>query len=135
MNIRETDFSPEFSFRTSRSSGPGGQNVNKVETRVELLFNISESQLLDEKQKGRIRKKLANKINKDDVLIVSAQKERSQSKNKERAINKFYDWLEKALKKKKKRKATKPSKAAKEKRLKEKKIQSEKKQQRRNDLF
>jgi len=117
----------ELHFTFSRSSGPGGQNVNKVNTKVTLRFNIAESALLDEEQKVLLLDKLKNWINKDGDLIIISQTTRSQLKNREEAIQKFYDLLNLALKKKKKRKPTKPSKSSIEKRLKDKRIQSEKK--------
>jgi len=122
--IRIIDFSPEFKFKTSRSSGSGGQHVNKVETRVELLFNVGDSTLLDDQQKKRIGSKLKKRINADGVLRVVSEHGRSQSANKGVAIDLFYDLLEEALKVPKKRKPSKPSKASKEKRLKEKKKQT-----------
>jgi ribosome-associated protein len=130
-NIRQLDFSPEWEFRTSRSGGKGGQNVNKVETRVEIDFDIGKSALLNEHQKQRIREKLAGRISNDGILQVSAEAERSQLKNRELAIRKFYDLLDFALKEKKKRKPTKPGKAAREKRLREKRMNSERKANRR----
>ena len=135
MKINGISFLPELSFKTSRSSGKGGQHVNKVESRVELNFNVLESQLLTEEQKQLILERLHNRIDKEGVLQITVQKERSQYLNKAAAIEKFYELLEKALKKKKKRKPTKISEAAKQKRLKEKKELSEKKQSRRSDRF
>lgn len=118
----------ELSFKASRSSGSGGQNVNKVSTKVELRFNVEESLLFTENEKDRILTKLKNRISSDGILIISSDSERTQLRNKKKAIEIFFDLLEKALRKPKKRIKTKPSKASKEKRLKEKKIQSDKKQ-------
>ena len=131
LEIKNRNFSNEFIFSATRSSGAGGQNVNKVNTRVELRFNIRLSDLLTDEEKNILFEKLANKINSSGELIIVSQKERSQLKNKENTIEKFYILLEKALKKKSLRKATKPSKSAVEKRLTEKKNNSEKKSLRR----
>jgi ribosome-associated protein len=124
------DFSPEFKFQTSRSRGAGGQNVNKVESRVELIFDVNNSTLLDEAQKDKIRTKLVNKIDNEGLLHITAEASRSQLKNKELAVEKFYILLEKALTEQKPRKPSKPSRAAKEKRLQAKRINSLKKQER-----
>jgi ribosome-associated protein len=129
--IAKQIFNPEFQFQASRSSGPGGQNVNKVNSKVTLTFNVSNSALLDEFEKGIIMEKLANKLDSEGNLQIQAQEKRSQIQNKEIAIRKFYDILSKAFQKKKIRKVTKPSKAAIDKRLKEKKALSEKKEGRR----
>lgn len=125
------DFGPELKFSASRSSGPGGQNVNKVNTKVELRFRIADSVLLSEKEKERLLEKLANRINSDGELILVSQTERSQLKNKEAVTEKFYHLITRALTPKKKRKRTKPSAESVEKRLEAKRIQSEKKERRR----
>lgn len=125
------DFTPEFIFSASRSSGKGGQNVNKVSTKVELQFNYLNSALLNDEQKAIITAKLSAHINNKGILRIVSQKERSQLLNKENAIHKFYQILEKAFYKKKKRIPSKPSRAIKEKRLLSKKIHSEKKSRRR----
>lgn len=132
--MNERDFSSEFTFITSRSSGAGGQHINKVETRVTLLFNVANSELLNEIEKELILVKLKNKINSEGYLLISSQLTRSQIKNKEKCIEKFYLWLENALKTKKPRKPTKPSRASKEKRLAEKKAISEKKTNRKKEF-
>ena len=118
----------ELTFKAVRSSGSGGQNVNKVSTKVELRFDIENSEFLTEEEKKRIAKKLKNRISNEGILIITSDTERTQLRNKNNAIEIFFELLEEALKKPKKRKKTKPTQASKEKRLKEKKIQSEKKQ-------
>ncbi|MFP4620741.1 MAG: alternative ribosome rescue aminoacyl-tRNA hydrolase ArfB [Bacteroidales bacterium] len=130
QNIRNRDFEKEFQFNTARSGGPGGQHANKTETQVELRFSIPESQILNEEEKQRMLKKLSSKVTKEGELIVTAESKRSQLQNKEEAMEKFYSMVEKALKKPKKRKPTKPTRAAKKKRLEEKKKHSEKKAKR-----
>lgn len=122
-----TALKTELKFRTSRSSGPGGQSVNKVSTKVELLFDVWNSNILSEEKKEIITSKLKNRINTDGIFYISSDETRSQLKNKELVIERFITLLEDALKPIKKRKPTKPSKASKEKRLKTKKIKSDKK--------
>mgnify|MGYP005853497451 CR=1 FL=1 len=125
--IKKEAFLPELEFQTARSSGPGGQNVNKVETKVQLSFNVTNSQILSEEEKLTLLQKLKNKIDAEGNLNLSCQEKRSQIQNKELVIKKFYDALRKAFFKKKIRKATRPSKGAIEDRLKSKKVQAEKK--------
>ncbi|TGE20486.1 aminoacyl-tRNA hydrolase [Hymenobacter aquaticus] len=120
-------FLPELQFQTSRSSGPGGQNVNKVESRVELRFHIGNSQLLSDEQKQTLLAKLASKLTTEGELLLTAQEDRSQLRNRETVVQKFYDTLRKALHKPKARKATKPSKGAVRQRLESKKKHGEKK--------
>lgn len=128
-------FEREVSYRTSRSGGSGGQHVNKVETRVELLFDVERSQLLDEEEKDLVREKLSNKMNAEGILIIVSAKEKSQLRNKKIAFEKLLLILENALKKRKKRKPVKPTKTMIEKRLKEKREQADKKRDRRDVDF
>ena len=128
--IKGRDFTNEFKFNTSRSSGPGGQNVNKVNSKVELRFHITDSVLLNEFEMKLLFEKYATKITEDGELLIVSQKERSQLMNKEIVIEKFYDMLNKAFTPRKPRKATKPSRASKEKRLEKKRITSLKKESR-----
>ena len=118
----------ELEFSASRSSGPGSQNVNKVNTKVELRFNIAQSAYLTDSQKQKIEKYCNNKINSNGELIISSQTERSQLKNKEKAIERFQHLIAMALKPVKPRKATKPTLTSIEKRLSNKKVLSEKKE-------
>jgi len=124
------DFTNELSISASRSSGPGGQNVNKVNTKVEVRLNIEDSNLLSDEEKILLFEKLANKINKLGELIVVSQSERTQLQNKEKAIEKLNLLIANALKVEKKRKKSKIPKSVKEKRLKDKKLKSKKKDKR-----
>ena len=114
----------ELHFKFSRSGGPGGQNVNKVETRVELLFDVQHSPSLSEAEREHVFKYSQTKIDNDGMLHVVAQDSRSQWKNRQEAVQRFAALLQKALKPKKKRIATKTPTAAKQKRLEEKKRRS-----------
>ena len=130
--IRERGLDRECTFTAVRSSGPGGQNVNKVATKVELAFHVKNSDLLNEEEKQTISEKLASKINEDGYLKISDSESRSQATNRENVLEKFYHTIEKALIKPKKRKPTKMPKAVKE-RIKVSKIKSsEKKANRRS---
>ncbi len=117
------DITKEILFQTARSGGKGGHNVNKVETMVEGYFSIRGSAVLSDQQKDVLEKKLAGKINADGLLQVKSQVHRSQLANKQEVIEKMTVLIGQALKKEKKRIATKPSKAAKEKRMDSKKKQ------------
>lgn len=126
------NFEDEIIYKTARSAGKGGQHVNKVETKVTVLLNISGSAHLNEEQKLLIQQKLRAKMNASGYLYVSSQSERSQLANKEIAVKKLYQLIEQALKKKKWRVATKPTKASKEKRIINKKHKSAIKVDRKN---
>jgi len=121
----------ELIFKASRSSGPGGQNVNKLNTKVAVNFNISNSGALNAEQKEIILKKLGHRLTKDNILIVESQRFRSQKANRDFAIETLNDIIENALKKAKTRRPTRPTRTAVEKRLRSKKMKSLLKRQRR----
>lgn len=123
----------ELEFVTSRSSGPGGQNVNKVNTKVTLRWPVVSSVILSSEERETITQKLASRITLEGELVISAQDKRSQLQNKEAVLAKLDELLTKAFVKKKKRKATKPSKVAVQKRIESKKKKSDKKKMRRVD--
>ena len=120
----------ELTFQTSRSGGPGGQNVNKLNTRVAVLFNVTASPSLSEEQKQRILRALANRIDKQGVLRLVSQKYRSQEANRRAAVERLQQLLQEALTPKPMRRKTKVPRAAKEQRLRRKKQRSALKQRR-----
>jgi ribosome-associated protein len=126
------DLSEEFVYSTSRSSGPGGQNVNKVETKVELRFNIVNSNLLDAKQKERLLRFYKNKLIQEEWLCVSSQEKRTQQQNKINCKKKMIDLIIEGLKEEKERIPTKPTEESKIERIKDKKKDSELKKYRGN---
>jgi ribosome-associated protein len=123
-----SNFLHELIFKSSRSGGPGGQNVNKVNSKVTLTWDITNSRILSGEQKVLLLKKLLPNLTNKGVLILSAQDKRSQLQNKETVLNKLDKLLQKAFTLRKVRKATKPNKAALRKRIQEKKHKSERKQ-------
>ena len=118
--------SSELTFEASRSSGPGGQHVNKASTKVTVVFEIDSSSAFDEEQKARLRSKLSG----DSILRVSSQRTRSQLTNRDDALEKLAAMIRRALEEEKPRRKTRPTRAAREKRLEEKKRKSEVKQNR-----
>ena len=115
----------EIDFAVSRSGGPGGQNVNKVSTRVTLRFNVDASLALNSDQRRRIHSRLATRINKEGILQVTSQRTRSQELNREDALARFAELLQQALHKDTPRIPTRVSRAAKVKRMEEKKKRTE----------
>jgi ribosome-associated protein len=124
----DKDLTDELIVTASRSSGPGGQNVNKVSTRIELRFNIHESRVLNEEEKNILFDRLSSRITKDGYIIVVSQAGRSQYENRQKAVERFQGIIKKALAPVKKRIRTKPTKSSKLKRLDVKKIKSRKKE-------
>lgn len=116
----------------SRSGGSGGQNVNKVNTKVTARLAIEELDELSDAQRNRIREKLANRINTDDELVIQVQEEREQRRNREIAVRRLTNLIRHAMKRPKPRKPTKPSRGARERRLNEKRRRSETKKARRD---
>ena len=133
MELDKEALKKEFTFSTARAGGPGGQHVNKVESKVILTFDIEKSKVLNDKEKQLINLKLKKYISKNGILLLYNQETRSQLLNKQRVTNYFFLLLKKAFFKAKKRKKSTPSKASKEKRLKEKRIRSDVKRNRRGD--
>jgi ribosome-associated protein len=128
--LDEESIIQELRFKAVRSSGAGGQNVNKVSSKVELIFDLETSGALSEKEKIRLYKKLDNRLTKDNILLLQCDTNRSQHKNKEAVITRFLELLKEALKVPKKRRKTRPSRTAIEKRLKAKSKRASKKENR-----
>jgi ribosome-associated protein len=122
------DLLPDLSFFTSRSSGPGGQNVNKVNSKVTLKFEVARSTALTPEQIALLMRKVGTRLTNEGVLVISAQESRSQLQNKEDALSKLNDLLRRVFTPRKVRKATKPAKSVRQARLKAKKHHGEKKQ-------
>jgi ribosome-associated protein len=122
---------PELVFSTARSSGPGGQNVNKVNSKVLLRWSVRNSSILSIEQKETLHQKLASRLTTKGELLLASQEKNSQFQNKEAVINKLNELLTKAFAPKKARKTTKPSQAAVQARIDKKKKHSEKKKLRR----
>jgi len=120
----------EVAFVTSRSGGPGGQNVNKLETRVTLRFDLAGSASLSAEQKERLRQRLATRITKDGVFHVTAQRHRTQAANREAAVERFSELLRENLREEAPRKKTRPSRGARARRLEAKRRHSQRKRER-----
>ncbi len=129
--LMERDFRKELNYRTSRSGGPGGQNVNKVETSVTVIWNVGHSNFFSPEEKEMIGTKLSNRINLDGLLQLTVSESRTQLQNKKIATERVIEMVNRCLIKPKPRKATKPSKRQVEKRIQAKKQISEKKENRR----
>lgn len=125
MNWAELNLENECELKAVRSGGKGGQHVNKVSSKIELSFDIANSQLLSDEQKNILLQKLASRLTTEGVLRITEEGDRSQHVNRENIFIKLYSILDKALKPVKKRKKTKIPKAVKEKRLKSKKLKGE----------
>jgi ribosome-associated protein len=125
--LQKKQFEPELLLSASRSSGPGGQNVNKVNTRVELRFSVKNTNLFTDVEKELIFNKLKTRINTEGELIFTSQAARTQIDNRETVIRKFFETVEKALTVRKKRIKSTPTVASKEKRLEAKKNIGQKK--------
>ena len=121
MQIPESELNITF----ARSSGAGGQNVNKTSTKVIIHWPVGKSLVLSDEEKGRVREKLANRINNEDELVLMSEEERSQPQNRERAIARLQELVTEALHVPKKRRATRPTKGSKLRRIESKKIRSQ----------
>jgi len=134
MNLSKADLQKEITYKTSRSGGKGGQNVNKVSSKVELLFSVDESALFTDDEKELLKQKLQPRFNKDGLVQVVCDEERSQYLNKEKAVERLILLLTRALHVQKARKATRVSKASKMARLEKKKLNSIKKEGRKKNF-
>ena len=134
MNLQKDRLLSELNFKTSRSSGKGGQHVNKTESRISLFFDVTNSEVLSEEQKPQLLASSKLSLSSENVFQIDVEESRSQLKNKKIAIERFFEKITEALKRPKRRKPTKPSKAAIRKRIKNNKRHSEKKQNRRKDF-
>jgi ribosome-associated protein len=134
INFNKADLQKETFYKASRSGGKGGQNVNKVSSKVELLFSINNSILFNDEEKELLNEKLQTRFNKDGFVQIICDEERSQYLNKEKALERLFLLLTKALHKPKVRKATKVSKAAKAARLEKKRLNAVKKESRKRNF-
>lgn len=122
----------EIDYRTTRASGPGGQHVNKTETRVELYWNLGTSSCLDEEQKLRLRQQLSSRLTSQGILILSSDKFRSQYRNRVEVTDRFLQLLNSSLAVQKKRVPSKPTRSSRDKRIRAKKLRGEIKRMRQN---
>ena len=134
MNFSKTELQKEITYKTSRSGGKGGQNVNKVSSKVELLFDVNSSLLFTDEEKQLLNTKLQSRFNKDGYVQVICDEERSQYLNKEKAVERLIMLLGRALHQPNIRKPTKLSKKAKAARLNDKRLQGEKKDSRKRNF-